>query len=113
MPETVMVAIVGFLAAVAGSALTIYSQRRKVRAEANRNEADANEQIRQTVMSLIQPLKDTIIDLEQKREADKKEMDALKSAMEKWKGWAFRLVDQLKGLGCEPVPFEVTKLKGD
>lgn len=113
MPETVMVAIVGLVAAVIGSALTIYSQRRKVKAEANKNEAEANEQIRQTVMSLIKPLKDTITDLEQKRELDKKEMDALKSTMEKWKSWAFRMVDQLKGMGCEPVPFEVTKSKGE
>ncbi len=113
MSETVMVALVGLVAAVIGSGLTIYSQRHKVKAEAVKSEADANEQIRQTVMSLIQPLKDTIIDLEQKREADKREMDSLRLQMFKLKDWAFRLVDQLKGLGCEPVPFEIEKSKGE
>ncbi len=94
-------AIVGVVGVVAGALITGASQRHKVKAESAKAEAEAakikaeeNEQIRQTVMSLIEPLQEQINKLEQE--------------LEDWKNWADRLVTQIKGLGCEPVPFKQT-----
>jgi uncharacterized protein HemX len=102
--EGIISAIVGVAGVVVGALITNASQQRKVKAEsvkaeaeAARIKADENEQIRKTVMSLIEPLQEQINKLEQE--------------LEDWKNWADRLVTQIKGLGCEPVPFKQSKVK--
>ena len=65
--EAYLSAIVGVIGVVAGALITGASQRHKVKAESAKAEAEAakikaeeNEQIRQTVMSLIEPLQEQI-----------------------------------------------------
>lgn len=93
------VAIVGLISAIVGTAvgalITGLLQRKKIVSEADKDCADANEQIRQTVMSLIEPLN--------------KKVDALEKELQDWKNWALALVKQIKELGHEPVPFKSHK----
>ncbi|MEN6522852.1 MAG: hypothetical protein ABFD14_03920 [Anaerolineaceae bacterium] len=93
--EIIISAIVGALAGVIGSMITTKSQQRKLKAESSKAEADANEQIRATVMLLIEPLKQRIA--------------ALEEELADWQDWAKRLGCQVKDLGHEPVPFKVGK----
>ena len=90
-------AIVGLLGVIAGALITSASQRAKVKAENDKNAADTNEVIRKTVMELIAPLR--------------KRIDELERELADWMDWADRLVTQIKGLGCDPVPFKSTKKK--
>ena len=102
--EAVAIALIGFGGVVAGAIITGFWQRKKVASEAVKSEADAdksaaeaNEQIRKTVMSLIQPLESKV--------------DELEKELQDWKNWALALVQQIKKLGCEPVPFKSHKSK--
>jgi len=95
--EIIISAIVGAAAGVIGAIITTRSQQRKLKAESSRVEADTNEQIRETVMLLIEPLK--------------KRIAALEEELADWQDWAKRLVSQLKENGHDPVPFKVVKRK--
>lgn len=96
MESNIIVAIIGLVAGVVGASIPAYIQRRKTSAEAQNTEADCNEQIRATVMMLIEPLKTRIFDLECEVAALKAENDALKA-------WAEELVRQVRGAGLKPV----------
>jgi type II secretory pathway pseudopilin PulG len=93
----IVIAIIGFLGVVVGAFVTGILQRKKNNAEADKSTAEANEQIRKTVMSLIQPLENKVNDLERE--------------LQDWKNWALALVQQIKKMGCEPVPFKSHKEK--
>ncbi len=93
--EIIVSAFVGLVGVVIGALITSASQKRKVKAESEKTEAEANEQIRQTVMQLINPLQ--------------KRIEELEIELRDWKNWANRLVTQIEGLGCEPVPFKSSK----
>jgi len=94
--ENIIVAVIGLVAGVVGAYLTAYFQRRKTSAEAEHTEADTNEQVRATVMMLIEPLKTRIFDLEC-------EVAALKAENAELKEWAEMLVRQVRGAGLKPV----------
>lgn len=87
-----MDALFGLIGVIAGSLITSYGQRAKVKSENDNTAAKTNEVIRQTVMALMKPLQDRVDDLEKE--------------LSDWMDWANRLVTQIKGLGCEPVPFK-------
>lgn len=91
----IIIAVIGFVGVVAGAIVTGLLQRKKSKAETDKTAAEANEQIRKTVMSLIRPLEQKVDDLE-------KELAA-------WKCWALALVRQVKALGGDPVPFKEQK----
>jgi phage tail tape-measure protein len=93
----IVIAFFGFLGVVIGAFITGILQRKKNNAEADKSTAEANEQIRKTVMSLIQPLENKVNDLERE--------------LQDWKNWALALVQQIKKMGCEPVPFKSHKEK--
>ena len=95
MSETVLVAIIGLVGVAVGAAVTGLLQRKKIQAEADKDCAETNEQIRQTVMQLLTPLTNRV--------------DELERELKDWKAWAHALVNQLKCLGHEPVPFKPTK----
>lgn len=59
------------------------------------SKADYTQKIQETCVSLIDPLKEQI--------------DELKVELQDWKDWASRLVEQVKGLGHDPVPFKSSK----
>jgi predicted RNase H-like nuclease (RuvC/YqgF family) len=91
-------ALFGLIGVIVGSFIAAWFMRRKnnaeakkADAEAEKAEADTNEVIRQTVMSLIAPLRE--------------EIDNLKADREDLKDWAERLVCQVKELGHTPVEF--------
>ena len=102
--EGIIVAIIGFVSGIVGASLNAYFQRRKAIAEAEHTEADTNEQVRATVMLLIEPLKTRIFDLECEVAALKAENDALKA-------WAEELVRQVRCAGLEPVSMPERKTK--
>jgi type II secretory pathway pseudopilin PulG len=91
----IVIAVIGFLGAVVGALITGLLQRKKNNADADNTTATANEQIRKTVMYLIEPLQTRV--------------DGLEKELQDWKNWALALVHQLKALGCEPVPFKSHK----
>lgn len=93
--EIIISAIVGAAAGVIGSYITTRSQQRKLKAESSKAEADANEQIRETVMLLLEPLK--------------KRITALEEELADWQDWAKRLSCQVRESGREPEPFKVAK----
>jgi hypothetical protein len=63
----VIIAVVGGLCSgVLGAIIVGLFQRRKTAADARKSEAEANEQIRITVMSLIDPLRNRISELEKR-----------------------------------------------
>jgi uncharacterized transporter YbjL len=95
MEQYIIPAVVGLIGVIAGAWITSASQRIKVKAEADKTTADANEQIRQTVMNLIKPLQDKV--------------EGLEIELQDWKNWASALVKQIKCLGHEPVPFKSSK----
>lgn len=64
MSEDIIVALIGMIGVGLGVLITAYFSRRKTKSEANKIEAEANEQIRETVMSLITPLNARIGQLE-------------------------------------------------
>lgn len=90
-------ALFGLIGVIAGALITSASQRSKIKADSEKTEADTNEQIRETVMLLIAPLKERIA--------------ALEIELADWKDWASRLVTQVESLGCEPVPFKSSRKK--
>jgi hypothetical protein len=93
----IFIAIIGFLGVVVGALVTGLFQRKKTNAEADKDCADANEQIRQTVMSLLEPLNVKV--------------NMLEKELEDWKNWALALFRQVKALGGEPVQFKSHKDK--
>lgn len=93
--EIIISAIVGVVGVVVGALITSASQKYKVQAETHKTEAEYNEQIRKTVMSLIEPLQ--------------KRVDELEKELADWQDWANRLVVQVKDMGCKPVPFKKNK----
>ncbi len=97
MSDPIVTAIIGGAGVVAGALITGLLQRRKIRAESEKDSADANEQIRKTVMALLDPLQ--------------KRVEQLETELDDWKNWAERLVHQVKCLGAEPVPFKERKKK--
>ena len=102
--EGIIVAIIGVVGVGVGAFITAWFVRRKTSAEATQTEAEANEQIRATVMLLIEPLKTRIFDLECEVAALKAENDALKA-------WAEELVRQVRCAGLEPVSMPERKTK--
>ena len=102
--EGIIVAIIGFVSGIVGASLNAYFQRRKAIAEAEHTEADTNEQVRATVMLLIEPLKTRIFDLEC-------EVAALKAENSDLKAWAALLVAQVTAAGLKPVPMPERKTK--
>jgi hypothetical protein len=103
--DTVTVAVVGLVSAVIGALITGAFQHYK-------NEADANEVIRKTVMELLDPLNKRITQQDSKIKAQDDEISNLRAQLLDWKTWAFALVEQLKSFGChEPVPFKSSKGK--
>ncbi len=102
--EIIVSAIAGVVGIAVGAWITGSFQRRKVGADARKAEAEAlkikaeaDETIRQTVMLLLTPLQNRVTELE--------------TELRDWKNWANRLVTQIEGLGCEPVPFKSSKRK--
>lgn len=109
--DIIVTVIVGLGGGAFGALITSASQRRKVHAEANeanaraekaraeaiKIKAEADDEIRNTVMLLVDPLR--------------KRIEELENELKGWKNWANRLVNQIKGMGCEPVPFEIQKGK--
>ena len=81
-----------------GAIITAVVNRRKTKAEAGATEADTNEQIRQTVMSLIAPLNERIRGLEC-------ELRNVRAENAAYRRWAEALVNQVKQLGGVPVPY--------
>lgn len=77
-------------------------QRRKVEAEAVITEADANDKIRVTVMSLIEPLTARVKELE----CEVRELKAENAGL---RDWAEALIRQIKGLGGTPIPYQEPK----
>lgn len=100
--------IIGVLSAVGGGVVgTIIAglfQRRKVKAEAVVSEAEANDKIRATVMSLLDPLNNRVRELECEVLELKQENAAMKQ-------WAEALTCQVKELGGVPVPFREPKTR--
>lgn len=100
--------IIGVLSAVGGGVVgTIIAglfQRRKVKAEATVSEAEANDKIRATVMSLIDPLTSRVKTLE-------KEVSDLEAKNTALREWAEALTCQVKELGGVPVPFREPKTR--
>ena len=90
-----MDALFGLIGVIAGSLITSYGQRAKVKSENDKTAAETNDLIRRTVMALMKPLQDRV--------------DYLEKELADWMDWANRLVTQIKGLGCEPVPFKPKK----
>jgi hypothetical protein len=93
--EIIISAIVGAVVSYIVAKINVLSQQKKIKAESAHVEADTNEQIRATVMLLIAPLKERIANLE--------------TELADVQDWANRLSNQVKGLGCEPVPFKEPK----
>ena len=104
MSENIIVAIIGLLTGGMGAILTSLFQHRKTQAEADKDCADANEQIRVTVMALIEPLKRRIDELED-------EVKKLQTENADLKDWAQALVIQIKNMGHEPIQFKSKKGK--
>lgn len=100
--EGIIVAIIGVVGVGVGAFITAWFVRRKTSAEATQTEAEANEQIRATVMLLIEPLKTRIFDLEC-------EVAALKAENADLKAWAALLVAQVTAAGLKPVPMPERK----
>lgn len=96
MESNVIVAIVGVVGGVIGSAITAFFNRRKSAAETEHTEADANEQVRVTVMMLLEPLKTRITELEC-------EIAVLRAENVDLKAWSEALVRQVISLGAQPV----------
>jgi len=99
MTETVLVALIGFLGSAAvGSLVTWALQRRK-------EKVDITDQITETALSLLQPLKDRVSELEgtisrlNHRIVD---LEAMNSDLE---DWAERLTCQVKEAHLEPAKF--------
>jgi len=92
-------ALIGVGGVIAGALVTGFIQHKKNNADADKSTAEANEQIRKTVMSLLQPLEDKVNELEKE--------------LQDWKDWALALVRQVKALGGDPVPFKSHKKKED
>jgi hypothetical protein len=92
MMEIVVTALIGFAGVVAGAYITGLWQRKKSKAETDKTAAEANEQIRETVMSLIGPLE--------------KKIKGLEKELAIWKCWALALAHQVKEMGGEPIPFQ-------
>jgi uncharacterized coiled-coil protein SlyX len=112
MAQYIIPALIGLVGIVAGAWIQGAWNRRKVKAESIKDEADANEQIRETVMALIDPLKTRITEQDKKIDDQNKVINDLKIELQDWKDWANALVQQLKSLGChEPVPFKSSKGK--
>lgn len=86
-----MEAIIGFAGVLAGAILTGLFQRRKNNASALKDDAEATEQIRETVMHLIEPLNTRISKLERENRS--------------LRHWAETLVCQVKDLGGVPAPY--------
>jgi len=105
MEQYILPAVLGLVGVIAGALITSASQRKKVQAEVDKDQADANEVIRKTVMELLEPLNKKI-------DVQEDEISKLKVELQDWKNWAYALVEQLKSLGChEPVPFKSSKGK--
>lgn len=67
MPDpAIIAALFGFIGVVGGAAITVYSQRGKLQAEADNLAAETNEQIRRTIMGMAAEWKDKITSLEGK-----------------------------------------------
>jgi regulator of replication initiation timing len=98
MSEAIIVAIVGAGAAVIGGIIGGMFSRPKTKAETDKTFADTNEQIRETVMALIDPLKKRVEELE-------REVRALQCENLDLRTWAEALVEQIKSLGKEPVAY--------
>lgn len=86
-----LIAVIGVLGVAVGAIITGWFQQRKNKASADKDAADANEQIRSTVMSLIEPLNQKI--------------DRLERENRSLKHWAEQLVCQVKERGGIPVPY--------
>lgn len=99
MSEPIIIALVGAISALIGGLVAGLFGRAKNLAEADRSAADANEQIRETVMALIQPLKDRVAELE-------REVELLQCENANLRLWAEALVAQLKEAGKEPVEYK-------
>ncbi len=127
MSDTVLVAVIGVVGGAVGALLTGLLQHKKVRAEtgkvnaeagkvqaeADKDCADTNEQIRKTVMSLLEPLSDRVTELESELAEWKAlasslgdRVTELEAELADWKAWASSLVAQIKSLGHDPVPFK-------
>lgn len=102
MSEPIIIAIVGAIAALVGGLVAGLFGRAKTHADADKSAADANEQIRETVMALIQPLKDRVAELE-------REVELLQCENAGLKLWAEALVAQLKKVGQEPAEYKLQK----
>jgi len=89
------IAVVGVVGGIIGALITGLFQRKKVNSGIDNDTAQTNEQIRKTVMLLLTPLTNRV--------------DELEKELRDWKNWAHALVNQLKCLGHEPVPFKPTK----
>lgn len=94
--DSIINAIIGVIGVGVGAGLAGFFARQKTQAEAEQAEADTNEQIRATVMLLIQPLRDRVTELETEVATLKVENCGLKE-------WAALLVKQVKGMGGVPV----------
>lgn len=93
--EYIVAAVCGLIGVIAGSLITNVAQRAKVQAEADKDDAAATEQIRQTCLGLIKPLQDQI--------------NELKIELQDWKDCADARAAQLRRHDIVPVAFRSSK----
>ena len=97
-----------FVALIAGPLavlVTVYFSRDKVRADASKTLTDIS-------LSLIEPQKQRISDLERRIVDMAKQIDRLEAENEALHAWAQHLVAQVIEGGAEPVPFDSSFLPG-
>ena len=92
MESVIVVALISAASGIAGAVIAGAWQRGKMQADADGVKADTNEQIRETVMGLITPLRERIEDLE--------------CEVVDLNNWARELVCQVQGLGGQPVAYK-------
>lgn len=100
-----IIALIVSLLTAGGLVWDRVTARRKVRADADKTEAEANEIIRKTVMDLIEPMQKKIDALQIK-------VSELEAENADLKEWAERLVVQVKSFGAKPAEFLRCKREG-
>jgi uncharacterized protein YlxW (UPF0749 family) len=101
--DDLLKSIILTLVAMAPGIAALLLGLRKARAEADKEEADASQKITNSALSLVEPLKARIADLEEEVRALRLEVGKLRHEQTDLICGADQLIGQLKALGETPV----------
>jgi uncharacterized protein YlxW (UPF0749 family) len=106
--EHIALALITLLTTLGANWLAGWWQQRKTQAEAESAEADANEVIRKTVMSLIEPLNKRIKDLQSEVNGLRKEVDQLGRRNKSLWRYIEKLLDVIKRYRQQLIDHAIT-----